>query len=175
MILNNIEFHKELPMDRVIKSLLLTIASTFLVAGGDIDALSDEPEIEATCKTDAVYIDYRSKLMWQDAPYGDTEDGAYKHNRSAGKAGRWTYAKNYCEDLDFAGFSDWRLPKVDEMTHLYSKELKLKNNLAVDFWTSTPSQGKTYFSIYAIIEGQPYAHKRDDTQYIRCVRCLGDI
>ncbi|SFV64664.1 hypothetical protein MNB_SV-6-307 [hydrothermal vent metagenome] len=158
----------------VIKSLLLVAVGTFAIAGGDIGALSSEPEPEATCKADAVYIDYKSGLMWQDAPYGDTEDGAYKHNRSAGKAGRWKYAQNYCDDLEYAGFSDWRLPKVDEITHLYSKKLKLKNNIAMDFWTSTPSKGNTYYSVYAVIEGQPFAHKRGDTQYIRCVRCLGE-
>lgn len=159
-------------MKKVIVSVLLATFGSFVMAGGDIVPNPDEIMPEASCRANDVYVDYRGKLMWQDAPYGDIEDGAYKNNKSAGKAGKWQYANNYCSELDYAGHSDWRLPKVKELSELYMKKNKLKNNETEDFWTSTPSKGDEYFVIYGIVEGFPYKRKKSDSHYIRCVRCL---
>lgn len=159
-------------MKKVMMCVLLATVSSLVMAGGDIVSYPDEEMPEVTCKANDVYVDYKEKLMWQDAPYGDTEDRAYKNNKSAGKAGNWEYANNYCNELNYAGQTGWRLPKVGELSHLYAKKNKLKNNIAQDFWTSTPDKGNKYLTIYAILEGQTYKHKKSDSHYIRCVRCL---
>ncbi|MEA3456477.1 MAG: DUF1566 domain-containing protein [Campylobacterota bacterium] len=162
-------------MKKIVMSALSMAIGTMVMAGGDIRPSGDYDNTRKSCKDNNVYVDYDRNLMWQDAPYGDAEDGAYKHNRSAGKAGRWRYAKNYCSTLFYGGYDDWRLPTVGEFTDLYSGErIKLKHTIDVDFWTSTPSRGNTYWSVYAIVTGQPYEHKSSDTQYIRCVRCLDE-
>ncbi len=142
------------------------------MAGGRIISPISFENDKKSCKDDRVYADYKENLMWQDAPYGDVEDGAYKRNRSAGKAGKWRYAKNYCGTLVYGGYDDWRLPTIGEIVELYDEKIHLEHTVGADFWTSTPSQGNTYWSLYAIVTGQPYAHKSSDTQYIRCVRCL---
>ncbi len=152
-------------------SVLLATVSSLVMAGGDIVTYADEVMPEETCKSHDIYIDYKSKLVWQYAPYGDTEDGAYKNNKSAGKVGSWDYANNYCSELVYAGNSNWRLPKVAELSYLYGKKNKLKNNIAQDFWTSTPDKGNKYLAIYAIVEGQSYKHKKSDSHFIRCVHC----
>jgi len=164
---------------KIISLVMLIGVNSLLVAGGEIEpdvviepVLNIDPvdEVRASPKIGDVYIDHKTELMWQDEPYADIEDGAYKNNRSAGKAGIWSYSNNYCQELYYAGYSDWRLPKVSELVTLYSQKNHLKNNIAVDFWTSTPSKGNNYYSVYAIMDGLPYEHKKIDTQYIRCVR-----
>jgi len=151
---------------------LLLTAGTIVMAGGGIAPAGLYDNARESCDRGDVYVDHKTKLMWQDAPYGDTEAYAYKHNSSAGKAGSWRYAKNYCNYSSYAGYDDWRLPKVDELVDLYNRKIRFKHTIDVDFWSSTPSKGDTYWSVFAIITGQPYAHKRSDSQYIRCVRCL---
>lgn len=156
---------------------MFVLASTFAVAGGEIIPAMDtikvvepiEMPIQNT-KDEPLYKNYKTKLMWQDEVYGDEEDGAYKHNQSNRKAGKWNYANSYCQELYYAGYSDWRLPKVSELVRLYGKPNGLNQNISVDFWSSTPSSGNKYWSVYAIMEGQPYEHNKQDSQYIRCVR-----
>ena len=168
-------------MRKIIILAIFIGMSSFAVAGGEIEPdvvieplgdIGDIDEVKTISKIGEVYVDHRSELMWQDEPYGDIEDGAYKHNKSEGKAGIWSYSKKYCEELYYAGYSDWRLPKVSELAGLYSQKNHLKNNIAIDFWTSTPSKGNNYYTVYAIMDGLPYEHKKIDTQYIRCVRSI---
>ena len=159
-------------MKKAVWMILLAAAGTVAMAGGGIAPAGLNQSARQACDTGDVYVDHETRLMWQDAPYGDTEEYAYKHNRSAGQAGNWRYANNYCNYSTYAGYDDWRLPKVDELVELYNKKIRFKNTVDVDFWSSSPSKGNTYWSVYAIITGQPYAHKSSDTQYIRCVRCL---
>ncbi len=155
-------------------AILFMVAGTMVMAGGDFMPSASYDNSRKPCDAGDVYVDYEKRLMWQDAPYGDAADGAYKHRRSAGKAGRWSYAKNYCRNLTYAGYDDWRLPMVGELTNLFDKPRGLKHTIGVDFWTSTPSEGNKYWSVYAVVKGQPYEHNRGDSQYIRCVRCLDE-
>ncbi len=171
---NNFGFSKEKPMKIKIGALLLMAAASMAVAGGNIIPTQAQcgNGSKEFCQGGGVVVDYDKKLMWQDEPYGDMEDGAYSHNRSAGKAGRWSYAQGYCSTLNYAGFNDWRLPRVGELVDLFDTERGFKNQIGVDFWSSTPSDGNKYWSVYAVVRGTPYEHKKSDTQYIRCVRCI---
>jgi hypothetical protein len=41
-----------------------------------------------------------------------------------------------------------------------------------DFWSSTPTTENRYYVVYAA-DAHPYKRKPDESNYIRCVRCLG--
>nr|WP_314166772.1 DUF1566 domain-containing protein [uncultured Campylobacter sp.] len=47
------------------------------------------------------------KLMWQD------DERVF--------IGDWKQAKERCEKLNFAGYSDWRLPRIDELIRITDK------------------------------------------------------
>ena len=87
-----------------------------------------------------VVIDNTNNLMWQD---------------SSGDVLRtWSEAISYCENLDFAGYSDWRLATIEE---LYSITDQRKNstpsvnqsfqNISSNFyWSSTITKNYTSYS-----------------------------
>ncbi|MEA3419856.1 MAG: DUF1566 domain-containing protein [Campylobacterota bacterium] len=158
----------------IVASMLLT--GIAVMAGGDIVPIETgvvSATVNAPCRTGDVYIEKDADLMWQDELYKDHEEGAYKNGRSAGKAGSLNHANKYCRSLNYAGYSDWRLPTVNELINLHNKNDILQYSIAADFWSSTPDKGNKYWAVYSA-DGHPYKHNRGDSQYIRCVRCLGD-
>ncbi len=78
---------------------------------------------------DGTITDQATGLMWQQADSG------------AGMA--WAEALSYCENLDSAGYSDWRLPHAKELQSIidYSRSPDTTNSAAIDlvFTASTIS------------------------------------
>ena len=159
----------------LISSALLS--AVLLMAGGKL-APTDIPElvpaVEAPaddCSKNTVYTDEVTGLMWQDEAYTDAEDGAFKNNGTAGKAGNFQHAKNYCDSLYYAGHSDWRLPTSDELMELHRKPGQVFTNFrGSDFWTSTPALTGKYFVVYPA-DAYRYERTATDSNYVRCVRC----
>lgn len=87
---------------------------------------------------DIVTIDNVTGLMW-----ASDSNGAGCFN---GQTATWTEAITYCNDLDFAGYSDWRLPNIRELKSLvdYGAESPAINEVYfpnmpgdIEFWSST--------------------------------------
>jgi len=168
----------------MMKSIVVSVlVGTLLIAGGDIapvgenmDTINDaayeagnEDVSQTTYSKELVLIKRADKLMWQDEKYLDEEEGAYQNSRSLGKAGNWNHAQMYCRSLDYAGFIDWRLPTLNELMNLHEFKAGLQYSRVADFWTSTPDQGKNYWSVYTA-DGYSHSHNKDEFLYIRCVR-----
>ena len=113
-----------------------------------------------------VVNDTTTYLMWQD--------------NSASKTVRktWQEAIDYCEDMSFAGFDDWRLPNINELRSITDKsrhypaiQTAFSNVVSSDYWSSTTDAGDTsvawvvYFS-----HGDGYWGPKDSDPYVRCVR-----
>ncbi|MDM5272425.1 DUF1566 domain-containing protein [Sulfurovum sp. zt1-1] len=159
-----------------ISSALLSAA--LLMAGGKItpeDIPELVPAVEAPtsdCSKNTVYTDTETHLMWQDEAYTDAEDGAFKNNGIIGKAGNFQHAAGYCDGLFYAGHSDWRLPTSDELMELHRKPGQVFTNFrGEDFWTSTPAEMGKYYVVYPA-DAYRYEKKANESNYIRCVRCI---
>ena len=152
----------------------ILLATVLAIAGGDLaPASSKVAPVVSPCSTDTVYVDRDTKLMWQDAAYTDAEDGAYIHNRSFGKAGTEGYAVQYCQRLNYAGYSDWRLPTADELMEIHQHAGQhFQHFRDRDFWTSTPAREGKYYAVFPA-DAYRYARNRRESNYIRCVRCTG--
>lgn len=154
---------------------LLVGSIGLLNAGGLVDEV--EPVVQGVqdakprCKVNAVYVDKKAQLMWQDSAYYNQEDDAYKREQSNAQAGNLAYAKEYCRALDYNGYTDWRLPSSDELMNLNAQEGVLVNNRGGDFWSSTKAKFDKYYVIYSV-DGYRYERDATQTNYIRCVRCL---
>ncbi len=164
-------------MKKSVLSLWFVLSTAFLVAGGDLSPI--EPVAAANvCHTDKTFlerIEDDSDLMWQDQSYTDAEDGAYARRHNAGKAGTWNHAVSYCRSLYYAGYSDWRLPTSDELQSVHRiNGQQFSYFRDKDFWTSTPTTEGKYYVVYPA-DAYIYKRKRSETNFIRCVRCTGDI
>jgi hypothetical protein len=129
----------------------------------------------------ATFTDPVTGLMWQDEKYP-----VEKKN--------WNYAVAYCEDIDYAGFYDWRLPSYNELFSIvdYRKhepaiKKGLKNMPSNKFRPSgiggLSKENKTYWSSSSDITLAKNAwfvnfdygftgtsDKQKAEYYIRCVR-----
>lgn len=87
----------------------------------------------------------------------------------------WEEAMQYCSDLTVDGFSDWRLPSVEQLPSLYNIRSKIPYYpVSGDeyFWSSTSNkQYQGYaFGMYAS-SGDTFDDGFKDTAYfVRCVR-----
>ena len=152
---------------------LAFIASIALIAGGNVThTLPKVAKIsKKPCHSDTTFVDTQTALMWQDAHYTTQEDGAFKNNRSIGKAGNLRHAVNYCRKLNYAGYSDWRLPTKDELMEVHRIHGQVfVNSRDGDFWSATPAKGRKNFVVYPA-DAYPYERSVRESNYIRCVRC----
>ncbi len=158
-------------MKKTVLTLWLFLSTALLIAGGNIAAIEDIPN---ACYADKTYLQEDLNLMWQDQKYVDAEDGAYANERSAGKAGKWNHARKYCRRLNYAGYSDWRLPTSDELTAVHRIDGQVfRYSRDKDFWSSTPTTEGKYYVIYPA-DAYPFKRSKSQSNYVRCVRCTGD-
>ena len=162
-------------MKKTVVTLWIFLSTALLMAGGDLTpALPEVQEVPKVCYPGKTYIESEAHLMWQDEKYTDAEDGAYARNHSVSKSGNWNHAVNYCRRLNYAGYSDWRLPTEDELIHVHRIPGQVfKYFRGNDFWTSTPTTGSKYYVVYPA-DAYPYKRYKKESNYIRCVRCLGN-
>ncbi len=88
--------------------------------------------VKEPVKRKKVVFDTKTNLMW------------VRNGNLAGKKMTWREAIEYCERLNYAGYSDWRLPTIDELKTLIKKdEIPAINNKAFDcledlyYWSAT--------------------------------------
>ena len=109
--------------------------------------------------------DNRTGLMWQ-------------KDYVAGKM--WWQALKYCEDLTYAGYSDWRLPNKNELASLldpnkseapYSNFPDMIADTAYDFFGSSSTGVSSTVGAWCVHFGDgPFYYYKDDFSYVRCVR-----
>lgn len=85
-------------------------------------------------------------------------------------------AKQYCEQLVYAGFDDWRLPSKDEMVSLLNNKRRditvkraFENVLPEIYWTSTvANHGRIWYIDFDL--GRYSKRKPHDDHRVLCVR-----
>ena len=112
-----------------------------------------------------VVVDTNTQLMWQD-------------NRDVERVNQhWQGVNEYCENLIFAGYSDWRLPIMDEFFSIRDEKRK-GVAITVGFKYVTPKQywssSNVYDSGYAwsmnFENGDDAVRLKDSNFNVRCVR-----
>ncbi len=116
-----------------------------------------------------LYTSVVENLMWEDTRH------------AADIKIDWNHAKEYCEDLKLAGFTDWELPSIEQLTRL---EQKYKDKIYYGYGKTFYWSSKITLSANEIWE---YSDSRDFEKsktrkpiteipagYVRCVRKLDD-
>ncbi|MBF0257949.1 MAG: VWA domain-containing protein [Desulfamplus sp.] len=110
--------------------------------------------------------DSNTQLMWQ-----KEDDGAKR---------KWQAACDYCDDLELAGYSDWRLPERNELFSIVDLG---KSNPAVNpifantksssYWSKSPNSNGTGNAWYVnFTDGYVGTYGTTNGGYARCVRSV---
>ncbi len=116
-------------------------------------------------RSDNIVADSTTGLQWQDDVISSTMI--------------WTEAIEYCESLPLGGYSDWRLPNLNELTSIVddsrivpSINTAVFQNVASNYyWSSTTYAGNTSGAWYVYFNnGRQGGYYKDGSNYVRCVR-----
>ncbi|MEA2020064.1 MAG: DUF1566 domain-containing protein [Campylobacterota bacterium] len=114
--------------------------------------------------TNQIVLDKNTNLVWQD----DIHTTTYT----------WENAISYCENLDLAGYTNWKLPNINELKTIvddtiYSPSIysEFKNTVSSDYWSSTTNASITShaWTVYINV-GATYYDDKTYFKYVRCVR-----
>ena len=104
-----------------------------------------------------------------------------RDGKGAGKSMKWQEAIDYCNNLDYGGHSDWRLPNKEELKALadiggnrpseYFNGQGFKNVQSSYYWSSTTYADFMYDAWSVLFyNGYVYNSNKTNSYYARCVR-----
>ena len=118
-------------------------------------------------KNSNVVVDTKAKLMWVDNI--SVIEVLKTHDE----------AINYCEELKLEGFTNWRIPKIEEFKLIVDKNnhknyisKAFKYNVPDGYWAEE-SHWRTlwfYADYMHFVSGTAYFDSRHKSKYVRCVR-----
>jgi len=120
--------------------------------------------------TDNIVIDNITNLMWQDTT--EVADGSIVLSVQG--------AVNYCQNLTLGGFSDWRLPNIEELLNIVDRDnfqpaidktYFINTPDAQFYWSDTPTALRVdqTWTLYTEA-GTDHYRKSTELHYVRCVR-----
>jgi hypothetical protein len=99
--------------------------------------------------TSETVADAKTGLMWQRVLPATYQGCSGMAGGTLADSCTWGEAKNYCANLDLAGFQDWRLPSITELESLIKDDVinpaidsvAFPDTPSVEFWTFSPYAG----------------------------------
>jgi hypothetical protein len=80
-----------------------------------LKAMQEAREKAALADADKIWTDPATRLMWTKKDNGSNVN--------------WQKVKNYCRNLRLAGYSDWHLPAIDELSDIYDARTTIEGQL----------------------------------------------
>ena len=100
-----------------------------------------------------IVIDHVTGLKWQDNIAAKTVEK------------NWAEAKNYCQNLSLGGYTDWRLPTVDELIYIVDFTPPRYTSAAIDTTvfqnTRSALQSALYWSSSLVVDSESFAWSVD--------------
>lgn len=141
-------------------------------------------EVGAACPTavalidrgDGTIADPESGLMWKRCAQGKSGPDCANGNAATF---RWVEALNEARSEEFAGFDDWRLPKIDELRSIVDEcsldpaidPLAFPNSDTAEVWSASANMDfATAAWALDFAAGEAVAGRRDDPKRVRLVR-----
>ena len=160
------------------KALPDTGQTTVYNSGGGDDAsyIKPNPQMAYIDNGDGTVTDKYTGLMWMKCSIGQTGSSC----SGSASTFNWSSAISTCEALNFAGYSDWRLPNMKELFSLikfegssgpYIDTTYFPNTVSNYYWTSTTYLPTTTAAMYVNFNsGDVNYYFKTSNFYVRCVR-----
>jgi len=109
----------------------------------------------------------------------DTESGLMWQKETLDKTFSFEEAEKYAAELSLAGFSDWRVPTVDDFYSMikYYKSNPICDSIfalnSLSYWSSTADVDSIYYAwgVYFSCSYVGYIdYNKKSSHYVRCVR-----
>lgn len=144
-------------------------------SGGDVAAAPADADAPLRDNGNGTVTDLWTGLVWQKG------ENATVLGEPKAVAVRWSAALSYCENLELAGSSGWRLPNVKELESLSDDSgngpaidpTKFPKARAANYWASTTdssSPASAWYVNFAYGFVGSYAKYDTSAYYVRCVR-----
>jgi hypothetical protein len=101
-----------------------------------------------------------------------------------GKAVNWSQANNYCRNLNLAGYTNWRLPTIDELAAMHdpnrANRMHIKGGIQVTGWEWSSNTQNAFGEIsartfdFSYGRRDSYPAQRDIPLRALCVRRSGN-
>jgi len=92
------------------------------------------------------------KLTFQNQAFTKQDDAYFKKKKEGGRVWTWQKADGYCSSLSLGEAKDWRLPSVEELKFLLTKNAgetsNLDENIIDDFIDSMTKHSKYGYRIF---------------------------
>ncbi|MCP4161643.1 MAG: DUF1566 domain-containing protein [Deltaproteobacteria bacterium] len=122
-----------------------------------------------TYNGDGTITDQKTSLTWMQATLDSDRNGYL--NIIDQKT--WKNALADCEDLEFAGKSDWRLPTIKELKSIVPMDKAyFPDTLSEYYWSSSTPSGKKSYAAHCVYlhNGNVHWDYKSRKKYIRAVR-----
>lgn len=131
------------------KKILLSLVAIATLVNAEMIRIDDKE----------IVLDTNTHLMWQD----NGEAKTVQKN--------WQDAINYCQNLNLAGYNDWRLPDKYTLKALYPKKDSLRSIAAYAYWSSSPDVSVSSVAWYVNFNnGYDDWDGKSNSYLVRCVR-----
>jgi hypothetical protein len=157
----------------LLMSLVCLLATCCLPLIAQTNTAKPKPKVEET-KAASIWTDAATGLTWT--------------NKDSDSELDWNGAKSYCQNLSLGGYSDWRLPIVDELRGIYDRratattvmfnsyyKYHIKGGIVLKGqagpWSAT-EEGSGEAWLFSFLDGGPYSSRKFPgmVTYALCVR-----
>jgi hypothetical protein len=135
--------------------------------------------IDRSFPSEPVVLDSLTTFAWQGCPGGLIGELCVEDEASVEKNYAWKNALEYCESLEWAGYSDWRLPNITELQSIQNDTLYNASinddifpaNPANYFWSSSTNTN-SIVSAWSVnfYDGSMEPMTKDRGYSVRCIR-----